>query len=57
MTDVTIMDIELTISDKNLSKIEIPTGNPLIIKLNKNLKIIDSFYLDTNRSKDLLIKL
>ena len=44
------------ISDKNISSLEIPTGNPLLIKFNKSLKIEDSYYLDSSRSKDLLVK-
>tara|TARA_B100000686_G_scaffold271876_1_gene288744 strand:- start:673 stop:1395 length:723 start_codon:yes stop_codon:yes gene_type:complete len=44
------------ISEINISKLEIPTGNPLIIKFNKELKISDCYYLDITRSKDLLIK-
>ncbi len=38
-----------------ISSLEIPTGNPLIIKLNDELKIIDCRYLDKERSKDLLV--
>ena len=44
------------ISNKNISKLEIPTGNPLLIKFRKNLKIDDSYYLDNNRSRNLLVK-
>ena len=44
------------ISDSNISKLEIPTGNPLLIKYNENLKIDDSYYLDSSRSRDLLVK-
>ena len=35
--------------------LEIPTGNPLMIKFNDKLNIIDCEYLDKERSKDLLI--
>ena len=38
-----------------ISKLEIPTGNPLIIELNKNIEINNCQYLDKERSKDLLI--
>ena len=38
-----------------ISNLEIPTGNPLIIKFNNELKIIDCKYLDKERSKDLLV--
>ena len=44
------------ISDTNISKLEIPTGNPLLIKFNENLKIDDGYYLDSGRSRDLLVK-
>ena len=44
------------ISDTNISKLEIPTGNPLLIKFKKNSKIEDTYYLDGSRSKNLLIK-
>ena len=44
------------ISNTNIQNLEIPTGNPLIIKFNENLKIDDSYYLDSSRSKDLLVK-
>ena len=44
------------ISDTNISKLEIPTGNPLFIKFNENLKIDDGYYLDSSRSRDLLVK-
>ena len=44
------------ISDKSISKLEIPTGNPLVIKIDEKLKISDGYYLDDSRSKDLLVK-
>jgi len=44
------------ISNTNIPKLEIPTGNPLLIKFNKNLKIDDSYYLDSSRSRNLLVK-
>ena len=44
------------ISDKNISRLEIPTGNPLLIKFKNNLKIDGCRYLDSSRSKDLLVK-
>ena len=44
------------ISDKNISRLEIPTGNPLLIKFRNNLKIDSCHYLDSSRSKDLLVK-
>ena len=44
------------ISNKNISKLEIPTGNPLLIKFKNNLRIDSCRYLDSSRSKDLLVK-
>ena len=42
--------------DKNqISKLEIPTGNPLLINLDKERKITDCKYLDRERSKDLVV--
>mgnify|MGYP001359143532 FL=1 len=38
-----------------ISSLEIPTGNPLLIELNANLKIIKCEYLDKERAKDLLV--
>jgi 2,3-bisphosphoglycerate-dependent phosphoglycerate mutase len=42
--------------DKNqISKLEIPTGNPLLISLDGNKKITDCTYLDSERAKDLVV--
>ena len=38
-----------------ISKLEIPTGNPLLIKLKNNNKISNCEYLDKGRAKDLLV--
>ena len=38
-----------------ISKLEIPTGNPLLIKLDNSLKITKCEYLDKERAKDLLV--
>ena len=38
-----------------VSNLEIPTGNPLIVELNKNLRIINCEYLDKERAKSLLV--
>ena len=38
-----------------ISNLEIPTGNPLIIELNESSKIIRCEYLDKERAKDLLV--
>ena len=42
------------ISDKRIIDFEIPTGNPLLIKFENNLKIKDYKYLDASRSKPIL---
>jgi len=39
----------------NISKLEIPTGNPLVLKFDENKKLISGNYLDKSRAKDLLI--
>ena len=38
-----------------ISKLEIPTGNPLLIELSNGKKIISAKYLDSDRAKDLLV--
>jgi len=38
-----------------ISKLEIPTGNPLLIELSNEKKIISAKYLDSDRAKDLLV--
>ena len=43
------------LDDDKISNLEIPTGNPLIIELNKEIKIKSCKYLDKKRSKDLLV--
>ena len=43
------------LSKDEISKLEIPTGNPLVIELDKEIKIKSCEYLDKNRSKDLLV--
>ena len=42
------------LNDKDISKLEIPTGNPLNLKF-ENGKIISANYLDKERSKNLII--
>ena len=42
------------LDNKKISKLEIPTGNPLLIKLENN-KISSCKYLDKERAKDLLV--
>ena len=43
------------LDDKKIAKLEIPTGNPLLINFNEKNKIIKCFYLDKERTKDLIV--
>ena len=43
------------LNNNQITSLEIPTGNPLIIKLDDNLKINECKYLDKERSKNLLV--
>ena len=43
------------IDNKKISLLEIPTGNPLLIKLDSKQKITECKYLDKDRAKDLII--
>ena len=38
-----------------ISKLEIPTGNPLLIKFDQEENIIECRYLDKDRAKDLVV--
>ncbi|MDC3187640.1 2,3-bisphosphoglycerate-dependent phosphoglycerate mutase [Candidatus Pelagibacter sp.] len=42
------------LDNKEISKLEIPTGNPLLMKFNNENKLLNSEYLDVERAKDLL---
>lgn len=42
------------ISDQKINELEIPTGNPLVIEFDKNLKITNISYLDETRSKTII---
>ena len=42
-----------SVSDKDIVKLEIPTGNPLMITLNNSCKIQSASYLDALRSENL----
>ena len=42
------------IDKKKISKFGIPTGNPLVIDMDKETKILGAEYLDLKRSKDLI---
>ena len=48
-----LMEI-LNISKKKVTDFEIPTGNPLLIRFEKNFNIKDFKYLDEKRSKKIL---
>ena len=43
------------LDNNQISSLEIPTGNPLVIELSNRLKIIKCEYLDNERAKDLLV--
>jgi len=45
------------ISVKNIVKFEIPTGNPLLIQFDENIKIKNYKYLDSKRSKKILFNI
>ena len=42
------------ISDTKINELEIPTGNPLIIEFDNQLKIQKYFYLDASRAKNII---
>ena len=48
-----LMEI-FNISKKKIVDLELPTGNPLLIKFSDNLKIEDYKYLDTKRAKKII---
>ena len=43
------------LNNNQISKLEIPTGNPLIIEMDKKIKLKSCKYLDKERSKNLVI--
>ena len=43
------------INNEDISKLEIPTGNPLVLKFDENTKLLEAKYLDEERAKDLII--
>ena len=51
-----LMEI-LNISKKKIVEFEIPTGNPLLIRFEKNLKVKDCKYLDEQRAKKILFNI
>tara|TARA_Y100001960_G_scaffold257464_1_gene276490 strand:- start:2452 stop:3174 length:723 start_codon:yes stop_codon:yes gene_type:complete len=42
------------ISNENINKLEIPTGNPLLVKLDSDLKFISAYYLDETRAQNII---
>ena len=42
------------INNEDISNLEIPTGNPLVIDFDKKLNVINARYLDKSRSEKLL---
>ena len=47
----------LNISEKKIIEFEIPTGNPLLIRFEKNSKVKDCRYLDKKRAKKILFNI
>ena len=47
----------LNISKEKIVKLEIPTGNPLLLKFEDSLKVHDYKYLDAKRSKKILFNI
>ena len=43
------------LDNNQISKLEIPTGNPLFIELNNKIEVMNCEYLDKDRSRDLLV--
>ena len=43
------------INNEDISKLEIPTGNPLVLKFDENTKLLEAKYLDEERAKNLII--
>ena len=43
------------LDEKQISELEIPTGNPLLINIDENAKINNCKYLDQDRARDLLV--
>ena len=45
----------LSLDENQISKLEIPTGNPLLIEIDNENKVINCNYLDNERAKDLVV--
>ncbi len=43
------------LDNKKISRLEIPTGNPLLMEFDNESKLLNAKYLDSDRAKDLLI--
>ena len=43
------------LDENKITKLEIPTGNPLFISFNDNIEISKCYYLDNERAKDLIV--
>ena len=43
------------LDENQIVKLEIPTGNPLLINIDENQKIKSCKYLDQDRAKDLVV--
>jgi 2,3-bisphosphoglycerate-dependent phosphoglycerate mutase len=43
------------ISNDKINALEIPTGNPLLVKLDSDLNFVDANYLDITRAQDIII--
>ena len=43
------------LDEKNITKLEIPTGNPLLVSFKNNTEISNCTYLDHERAKDLIV--
>ena len=43
------------LDENQISRLEIPTGNPLKISLDTDKKVTDCKYLDSERAKDLVV--
>ena len=43
------------LDEKKITKLEIPTGNPLFINFNEKKKISECYYLDKERAKNLIV--
>jgi len=47
----------LNLSEKKIIEFEIPTGNPLVIRFEKNFKVLNCKYLDEERAKKILFNI